>query len=32
MKLAVARLKNTGLKGKMLEALLLFIDVTDMFG
>jgi hypothetical protein len=32
MELAVVRLKNTGLKGKMLEAVLLFIDVTDMFG
>jgi hypothetical protein len=32
MELAFARLKNTGLEGRMLEALLLFIDVTDMFG
>jgi hypothetical protein len=32
MELALVRLKNTGLKGKMLEALLLFVDVTDMFG
>jgi hypothetical protein len=31
MELALVRLKNTGLKGKMLEALLLFIDVTNMF-
>jgi hypothetical protein len=32
MKLALERLKDTGLKGKILEALLLFIDITDMFG
>jgi hypothetical protein len=32
MQLALARLKNTGFEGKMLEALLLFIDVTDLFG
>jgi hypothetical protein len=32
MKLALERLKDTGLKGKIFEALLLFIDITDMFG
>jgi hypothetical protein len=32
MELALTRLENTGLKGNKLEALLLFIDVTDMFG
>jgi hypothetical protein len=32
MEIALSQLKKTGLKGKILEALLLFIDVTDLFG
>ena len=32
MELTLARLKKTGLEGGMLEAVLLFIDVTDLFG
>jgi hypothetical protein len=32
MEVALTRLEKAGLKGRMLEALLLFVDVTDLFG